>query len=400
MARERIGILDGTFDPIHQGHIQMALSALEAARLNRLYIIPAGDAGYKPCIVSGEDRWKMVVAACSQDGRLLPSRQELDSPVPSFTVDTLLALRKKHPRAELFVLLGTDGLMKLHGWRRLEEVLPLCSFLVCPRVGDTRLQAYLREKARLTGMGARIFMITMRPVSVSSTEVRDRLAHDSPAPNLYGPVREFCALLGLYGMPVREERARPWIERLFASVTPHRFAHSLSVAAESRRLAERFGLDARRAEQAGLLHDCAKCLPLEEMRRIAVDNSLTDDEAMLSSGALLHSVVGAFVARRDYGMEDPEVLEAIAYHNTGCAGMSRLAMCVCLADSIEPTRDSYPLLEQVRALAEKSLEGALLLSLEGTASFVRSRGKYLHPRTQETIAWLKTLPEARSGINQ
>jgi len=70
-------------------------------------------------------------------------------------------------------------------------------------------------------------------------------------------------------------------------------------------------------------------------------------------------------------------------------------MCVCLADSIEPTRASYPLLEQVRVLSELSLERALLMSLEGTAAYVRSRGKYLHPRTQETIAWLKTLPEVR-----
>ena len=110
----------------------------------------------------------------------------------------------------------------------------------------------------------------------------------------------------------------------------------------------------------------------------------------------MHSLVGAWVARNEYGMADPEVLDAIAYHNTGHPGMSRLAMCVCLADSIEPTRESYPQLEQIRALSELSLERALLMSLESTAAFVRSRGKYLHPRTQETIAWLKTLPAVRS----
>ena len=85
------------------------------------------------------------------------------------------------------------------------------------------------------------------------------------------------------------------------------------------------------------------------------------------------------------------MLEAIRYHNTGCAGMSRLAMCVCLADSIEPLRKSYPLLDKVRSLSEHSLEQALLLSLEGTADYVISRGKYLHPRTQETISWLRSL---------
>ena len=74
------------------------------------------------------------------------------------------------------------------------------------------------------------------------------------------------------------------------------------------------------------------------------------------------------------------------------AGMSHLAMCVCLSDSIEPTRESYPLLEEIRTLAETSLEKALLFSLESTAAYVRKRGLFLHPRTQETIAWLKSLP--------
>ena len=396
MARERIGILGGTFDPIHQGHIRMALSTLDTCRLDRLYVIPAGDPAYKSSVLNKEDRWKMVVTSCSQDSRLVPSRLELDHPGPTYTLDTLLALKKLHPRADLFFILGTDGLLKLHRWYKVEEVLPLCTFLVCPRAGEYLLEAFNAEKARLTEMGARFSMVKMPPVTTSSTDIREHLAEGQPTPGLYSPVREYCALKGLYGMPRREDRSDEWIEKLFAALNPRRFAHSLSVAAYSHRLARIHGIDARQAEQAGLLHDCAKCLPLKEMRRIAVEHALTDDPAILSSNALMHSLVGAWVARNEYGMADPEVLEAIAYHNTGHAGMSRLAMCVCLADSIEPTRESYPLLEQVRLLSELSLERALLMSLEGTAAYVRSRGKYLHPRTQETIAWLKTLPEVRS----
>ena len=204
------------------------------------------------------------------------------------------------------------------------------------------------------------------------------------------------ALSLLESEPLRDPRAPRWVGKLAASLKPGRFAHSLSVAWMSRRLAHVHGLDPLKAEQAGLLHDCAKCLPLDEMQRIAVDHSLTDDPELLASGALLHSVVGSWVAREDYGMTDPDVLEAISYHNTGYPGMTRLDMCVCLSDSIEPLREAYPRLEQIRALAETSLERALLLSLEGTADFVTSRGKFLHPRTQNTIAWLKrSLSEAR-----
>jgi len=201
---------------------------------------------------------------------------------------------------------------------------------------------------------------------------------------------------GLSGETIDPALRRFWMEKLSAALTPSRFEHSLSVAKYARHLAGVHGICQRQAEEAGLLHDCAKCMPLKEMRRIAEEHSLTDDPDLLSSGALLHSLVGAWVARNEYGMADPEVLDAISYHNTGHAGMSRLAMCVCLADSIEPTRESYPLLEQIRAFSEVSLEGALLLSLESTAAHVRSRGKFLHPRTRDTIAWLKTLPQIRT----
>lgn len=395
MAKERIGILEGTFDPFHQGHLQMARAALDSGHLDRLWVIPAADEAYKPCIVRKEDRWKMAVVACTQDERLLPSRLEIDSSGPAYTADTLLTLKKEHPKAHLFCVVGADGVMKLRRWRRLEEVLSLCSFLVCPRVGDVSPTDFHRELADLRAMGGRFSMIRMEPLTVSSTEIRDQLAAGSPSPGLYYPLREYMALKGLYGTSPRLEQANEWIDRLFAALDPRRFAHSLSVAAYSRRLARLYGVDQRQAEEAGLLHDCAKCLPLKEMRRIAVEHSLTVDPKVLESNALMHSLVGAWVARNQYGMADPEVLDAIAYHNTGHPGMSRLAMCVCLADSIEPTRGSYPLLDQVRILSELSLERALLMSLEGTADYVRQRGKYLHPRTQETIAWLRALPEVR-----
>ena len=396
MAKERIGILGGTFDPIHQGHIRMAQAALDQCHLDKVLVIPAGENAYKPCIASSEDRWKMVVSACTQDVRLIPSRLELDRPAPAYTVDTLLALHRQYPKAEFFFILGTDGMLKLSNWTRLSEVLPLCSFLVCPRTTPVPPDAFALCKKELTALGAHLFMIPMEPITVSSTDIRNALSRGLPTPNLFPPLREFCAAKGLYGVPARIAQAGNWIDGLFAALNPRRFAHSLSVALVSRRLARLHGCDLLQAEQAGLLHDCAKCLPVREMAKIATRNAITDDPALLSSGALLHSLVGAWIAEHDYGVSDPAVLEAIAYHNTGHPGMSRLAMCVCLADYIEPLRGSHPLLENVRVLSELSLEKALLMSLEGTAEYVQSRGKYLHPRTQETIAWLKTLPAIRT----
>ena len=396
MSKQRIGILGGTFDPIHAGHLQMASAVLSGGHVDKVLVVPTGNPPYKSCDSSPEDRWKMVVAACSGNAQLIPSRLEIDRSGPVYSIDTIREFRKQYPKAELFYIIGSDALLKLRKWHCFEDVLKACAFLVCPRKGAVDPLSFSKEAEYLTSLGARFVFVHMEPVTVSSTEIRaeasGRLA------NLFLDVstREYINAKGLYRQERHIQDADVWIEKLFRDLNPHRFAHSLSVAFTARRLARIHGIDPDQAEEAGLLHDCAKCLPLKEMQRIAREHSLTDDPSLLESGALLHSTVGAWVARNEYGMADPEVLEAIAYHNTGHAGMSRLAMCVCLADSIEPRRDSYPLLERVRLLAELSLERALLLSLEGTSDYVRAKGKPLHPRTLDTIAWLKELPAVRA----
>ena len=391
MSKQRIGILGGTFDPIHNGHLRMGLSVLGSGYLDQLLVMPSGTPPHKTCGTSAEDRWKMVVSACACDERLIPSRVELDRSGSTYTFDTLTAIRKQYPKAELFYVIGTDTVMQLCNWHRSKDVLKLCTFLVCPREDGSAPAEFSSERRRLSALGGRFLDVPMKPLAVSSTGIRSALSSGVMPDVLPVPVREYCRCKGLYGYPTSIVRAGLWTDRLFAALKPGRFAHSLSVADTARNLAEIHGENPLLAEQAGLLHDCAKSLPLPEMCRIAREYHLTDDPAFLESGALLHSLVGAQVAQDRYGMKDPAVLEAIRYHNTGCAGMSRLAMCVCLADSIEPLRKSYPYLDKVRALSVDSLESALLLSLEVTAEYVISRGKYLHPRTKETIRWLKGL---------
>ena len=332
MARQRIGILYGTFDPVHSGHLRAALSALDGGEVDQVFLVPFTP-GPGACRCGPEDRWIMVVAACSGNRRLVPSRAGLERSGEMAKKELSRLFREEAPKAGSLIIPEPD---------------PACGFPDCltPSFLDVSTVEYIRAK-------------------------------------------------GLYQQNRQIEQADSWLDSLFAALNPHRFAHTLSVAWMARHLAEVHGLDALKAEQAGLLHDCAKCLPLPEMQQIAREYSLTDDPEILASGGLLHSLVGARVARDQYGMEDPEVLDAVASHTTGAPGMSRLAMCVCLADSIELRRDPYPALEETRRIAEQSLEKALLMSLESSSAYVRSRGKLLHPRTLETIAWLKTLPSLR-----
>ena len=391
MPKERIGIMGGTLNPVHRGHIAMALAAMESASLDRVLFLPDGQPPHKAGIAPAEDRWRMLVAATAGLKHVEPCRMELDRPGTTYTYDTLTSLREQFPKAALYYIIGADTLMQLKNWYRWEEVLPLCTFLVCPREFGGDREEIRAERERLEGLGARFKPVRMDVMDVSSSGLREALARGEDTPLLPAQVREYCGLMGLYGMTPAVPEAAAWMPRLFGDLSPKRFAHTLGVVCSARELALAHGADLRSAMTAALLHDCAKCLPLKEMQRIARENRLTEDPEIMDSGALLHAPVGAWMAEHVYGVTDPEILSAIAVHTTGCPGMGTLDMVVFLADKIEPGRPGFPLLARMRETAPRSLPGAMCLSLEGTADYVKESGRKLHPRSAETLAWVKSV---------
>ena len=180
---------------------------------------------------------------------------------------------------------------------------------------------------------------------------------------------------GLYPAPPAALAAR-----LRASVPEKRFVHSLGVAAEARRLAALHGADVPRAWLAGLLHDCAKGIPTDrqvaECDRLGVP--LDPDTRALPQ--VVHGFLGERLARTDYGVEDAAVLRAIRLHTVGGAGMTALDKVVFLADGTEPGRH-YPGVEDVRAAADRGLDEAIRLFLDGQFAYLASRGGAVHPAT-------------------
>lgn len=385
MAKERIGIMGGTFNPIHQGHIRMALTARDTAQLDQVLVMPSGNPPHKQHIAPAEDRWRMVCAACAREKALIPSRIELDRAGVIYSVDTLQLLHEQHPKAELFFIIGADTLMELHNWRDYERVLRMCTFLICPRPWDVSAETLSQEQVRLEKLGGTFQTLPMEPLDVSSTELRAALASDGNTDLLPVPVLTYCRIRGLYGLPCRIPQAETWLNQLFADLSHKRFAHSLAVAYTARQLAILHHEDPDKAEIAALLHDCAKCLPLKDMQHIARIHHLTEDNTLTESGSLLHAITGAYLAYSVYGIDDPVILDAIRCHTTGKPGMTTLDMIIYLADKIEPTRESYPLLEQVRTLAQQNLPQAMIVSMEGTAAYVKKGGKPLHPMSVKTL---------------
>lgn len=171
-------------------------------------------------------------------------------------------------------------------------------------------------------------------------------------------------------------------QKLKASLKESRFNHSLCVAETAKELAVRFGADPDKAYLAGLVHDCAKCLSDEELKEKIKIYNIDLDKATLNSPQLLHSFVGAFEAKAQYGIHDEEIFDAIYYHTVGKADMPLLTAIVYLADAIEPLR-SYPGVDEIRKAAETSLDKAIYMYTETSLDFVQKRGYYPHPNSVE-----------------
>lgn len=166
-------------------------------------------------------------------------------------------------------------------------------------------------------------------------------------------------------------------ETLRTNVGEYRYAHSLRVADTARELALRFGCNAEAAYLAGLLHDCAKSLSDAQALALAAEAGIRVDTAQLAAPrVMLHGQAGARLARTLYGVQDAAVLQAIARHQSAAADMTALDNVVKLADIIEPARDSALTLE-VRALAQTSLDGALLHWVRVKIPQLLADGRYI-----------------------
>ena len=164
-----------------------------------------------------------------------------------------------------------------------------------------------------------------------------------------------------------------------AQLTEKRYLHTLGVAESAALLAKRFGADVKKAELAAIFHDYAKFRPKDEMKQIIVNQNMAK-ELLDFHSELWHAPVGAYLVEKEAGITDRDILDAIAYHTTGRVGMTVLEKVVYLADYIEPGR-SFPGVDEVRELATKSLDIAMIQAVRNTIVFLMNKKQAIYPDT-------------------
>ncbi|MDR2610048.1 MAG: nicotinate-nucleotide adenylyltransferase [Clostridiales Family XIII bacterium] len=350
----RIGVLGGSFDPLHLGHLTLAENARVSAGLSKVLFMPASIQPFKQDMRFSPDdeRVAMIEFAARENPYFELSWVELERGGVSYTIDSLRELRAGLPAGdELAFILGTDMFLMVEKWHRSGELLREFGLIVGTRPGyrDDEVSA-LAEKLR-SAYGTRIDMVGSSAMLLSASEIRKRLTQGESIRYLV-PEDVRCYLL------VR------------AKENPSRWEHTKRVMDFAAELAARYGENVYRAKIAALLHDYCKD------SSGGVENNLT------------HGALAAQAAAGEFGISDEDVLNAIRYHTTGRENMSRLEMILFIADTLAPGR-TYSEAAQLRELARKDLRVCTLAVLIELKRYLAANGYDSSRDSEDAIKWLE-----------
>lgn len=196
----KLGVMGGTFDPIHLGHVAMAEAAADCAGLDAVLLVPAGVPPHRgAAAASAADRYEMCRLAAAGHPRLRVSDVELRRPGPSFTVDTLAALAAERPDAELHLLLGWDAARELAAWRAPDEVMRLARLVIVTRPGFPAPGAGDLAAAGIDA--GRAILCDVPTPAVEATDVRRQVERGGSLAGLLDPeVERYLRFRGLYAL--------------------------------------------------------------------------------------------------------------------------------------------------------------------------------------------------------
>lgn len=364
---KKIGVYGGSFDPIHYGHLILAEQLREEAGLDKVVFIPTYISPFKKAIkaTDGQDRLQMLKASFLGNPYFEVSDIELQREGTSYTIDTLEYLRDQYKDAQIYFIMGTDAFLGIEGWYRSKDLLSNFRFLIGMRKGykNEELLALIEELKTRYPLNARAFDIP--ELELSSSDLRFRCQAGRSIKYLTpDPVIGYIKDHGLYSdLLARLE------EFAIAHQSEHRLAHTRGVVAAAEKYALKFGADPFKAKVAAWFHDNYK-----------------------SAGNLEHSYVAAEEIKKQFGISDPDILNALRYHTTGRPAMSLLEKVIKLADQLEEGRD-FCRAEEQRAAAEaaENIDEVILMILKSTKEYVLSQGLPYDDLSQAAIDYYEAL---------
>ena len=397
----KIGILGGTFDPVHNAHIMIAKQAYKQYKLDKVLFMPSPVPPHKVAnnITDVNTRLKMLKVALSDYSYFEVSDFEVNRQGNVYTADTLKTLHKLNSDYEYYFIIGSDSLYTIDSWYKPQVIFDLATILVAKR-NDSSLDdfeeklAILREK-----YDARIFEINVNISEISSTKIR--MLNDKSKLSEYVPEKlaDYIIKNNIYGnlQHVKTYTNAEIADELKASLKEKRYIHTLNVADTACKMAQALGENPNKAYLAGLLHDAAKNNEDEKNIEICKKYNEKISKTEYANPYLLHGKAGACIAKYRYNISDPDIYNAIKYHTTGRSNMSLLEKIIFVADYIEPGRTKQKNLDIRRKLAYEDIDGTVYMILSDTLEYLdKTKSEGIDSHTVEAYEFYKNIIEGRT----
>lgn len=361
---KNIIIFGGAFDPIHNGHINMAIKASEVLNAEVFFVPARISVWKKESGASIEDKINMITLAikdAKKENTFFVSDFEAKSNKDiNYSIDTVKHFKKQYPNDNLYFLIGTDQVNSFDRWKNAEEIAKLCQIIYFDRpeydLDQTMIDLY--NMKRIDG----------ELVEESSTEIKQLKSLKIPF-----PVAKYIVNNNLYFM-----------QKIRSYMGEERYAHSKSVALLAAEIAISNKInDWHKYLRAGLLHDIAKELPKDKQKELM--NRFYRDYLDMPP-VIYHQFLGAHVASKDFGIRDKEELNAIMYHTTGKRNMAQIEKVIYASDKIDPTRgyDSSDFIKEMKVNIDK---GFMMVLKANKEFFIQKGISYDNRLTKECMEY-------------
>ena len=367
----KIGILGGSFDPLHKEHIRLIEGAKEIIGLDKVILLPTYNPPHKASVgTSYEDRVNMlsIYVSTVKDVEIDETEKELNLE-KSYAYVVLKEIKKKYENDDLYYIIGSDSLRKFDVWAHPEKILESVKIAVVNR-GDDDVTEIAKEYSKKFGGEIKVYFSANEESSSALRLDLELKRYERLEGRIHPKILEYVKENNLYS------RYGVIIEKLRATLSERTFNHSIRVAEYAVNNAWRVWESYERAFLAGLLHDCAKGLmPIHPLSEYPTD-----------AEEVIHQYDGAERAEKEYGISDEVILDAIRYHTTAKPNFSALGKLIYLADKLEEGR-SYPCVEELRESVENNFEMGFIETLAHGMDYLRTRNIEIDVLTLEAYEW-------------
>lgn len=371
----KIAIYGGAFNPVHNEHLNIALSAKTQLGLDKIIIIPTFISPHKSgCMTArAKDRLKMLEAAFKGMDWAEISDYEIKRGGVSYSYVTCRHFKKIYKDDELYFIVGGDSLKNFHLWKEPEEILKCVTLAACAREDEQAFKADIKAFQKRFKREIKPFDYVGK--SVSSTKVRALAAMGENVSDYVaeGVKRHICANQ-LYLLPE--------ILPVKKYLSESRLRHTAGVAVMAAQNCARVRVYEIDAIIAAALHDCGKYLNeySPELKGFVPPQNVPP--------AVIHQYYGAYVAEHTFGIKDKGILNAIKYHCSGRENMSGFEKLIYLCDMLEESRD-FDGVKSLRKLFEKDINACLTAALEHNVKYLKSQGEKIYPLTVRALEYME-----------